>query len=77
LEAALDEGDDGTRRTRKATNTSKTTQKTGDLINATTQKTDDLINASDDEAAVAAMIAPIVLHFSEKEDDSEDPTGYE
>jgi hypothetical protein len=65
LEAALDKGDDGTRRTRKAANTTKTTQ-----------KTDDLINASDDEAA-AAMIAPVVLHFSEKEDDSEDPTGYD
>jgi hypothetical protein len=66
LEAALDEGDDGTRRTRKATNTTKTTQ-----------KTDDLINASDDEATAAAMIAPVVLHFSEKEDDAEDPTGYD
>jgi hypothetical protein len=66
LEAALDKGDDGTRRTRKATNTRKTTQKTNDLI-----------NASDDEAAAAAMIAPVVLHFSEKEDDSEDPTGYD
>jgi hypothetical protein len=32
----------------------------------TTQKTNDLINASDDEAAAAAMIAPVVLHFSEK-----------
>jgi hypothetical protein len=66
LEAASDEGDDGTRRTRKATNTTKTTQ-----------RTDDLINAFDDEAAAAAMIAPVVLHFSEKEDDSDDPTGYD
>jgi hypothetical protein len=77
LEAASDKGDDRTGMTRKATNTSKTTQKTDDLINATTQKTNDLINASDDEAAVAAMIAPVVLHFSEKEDDSEDPTSYD
>jgi hypothetical protein len=66
LEAASDKGNDGTRRTRKATDTTKTTQ-----------KTDDLINASDDEAATAATIAPVVLHFSEKEDDSEDPTGYD
>jgi hypothetical protein len=66
LETALDEGDDGTRRTRKATDTTKTMQ-----------KTDDLINASNDKAAAAAMIAPVVLHFSEKEDDSEDPTGYD
>jgi hypothetical protein len=41
----LFEGDDGTRRTRKATDTTKTAQ-----------KTDDLINASDDEAAAAAII---------------------
>jgi hypothetical protein len=54
----------GADRTRTATNT-------------TTTKTNDPIDASDASNEAAAMIAPVLLHFSEGEEDLEDPTGYD